>query len=62
MLETPVRMLLGWPQPGGARDTLVGRHEAFMALGIEYGFVIILAIGTALLWRLGLRRYAAFGG
>jgi ABC-2 type transport system permease protein len=62
MLETPVRMLQGWPMAGGARDTLAGRHEAFLSLGIEYGFVVILAVATALLWRQGLRRYAAFGG
>lgn len=62
MLETPVRMLLGWPLPGGARDTIVGRHEAFLSLGIEYGFVLILGVMTALLWRVGLRRYSAFGG
>lgn len=62
MLETPVRMLLGWPMAGGARDTLAGRAEAFTSLGIEYVFVLVLLVGVALLWRAGLRRYAAFGG
>lgn len=62
MLDTPVQMLLGWPLPGGARDTIAGRHAAFASLGIEYGFVILLTVAVALLWRRGLRRYAAFGG
>jgi len=62
MLETPVRMLLGWPMPGGGRDTLAGRGEALWALCIEYGYVVILAAAVALLWRAGLRRFAAFGG
>lgn len=62
ILETPVRMLLGWPLPGGARDTLAGRSEAFLALGIEYAYVGGLTLVMALLWRAGLRRYAAFGG
>lgn len=62
MLETPVRMLMGWPLVGGAKDTLTGRAEAFASLGIEYGYVVVLLVGVALLWRAGLRRYAAFGG
>jgi ABC-2 type transport system permease protein len=62
MLESPVRMLLGWPLPGGARDTLVGRGEALASLGIEYGYVVVLVLAVGLLFRTGLRRFAAFGG
>src|SRR5262249_2007842 len=62
MLETPVRMLLGWPLAGGVRDTALGCSQAFASLGIEYGFVVVLAIAVGLLWRAGLKRYASFGG
>ncbi len=62
MLETPVRMLLGWPLVGGARDTLAGRSEAFLSLGVEYAYVFGLLLLLAWLWRAGVRRFAAFGG
>lgn len=61
MLDTPVKMLLGWPIAGGARDTALGRGQALTSLGIEYAYVAVLALLVALLWRRGLRRFAAFG-
>lgn len=62
MLESPVRMLLGWPVAGGAHDTLLGRSEALAALQIEYAYVVGLTLAVVWLWRAGLRRYSAFGG
>lgn len=61
MLEAPVKMLLGWPIAGGARDTAEGRAQAFICLGIEYAYVAALVLAVVLLWRRGLRRFAAFG-
>lgn len=61
MLDAPVKMLLGWPIVGGARDTAAGREQAFICLGIEYAYVAVLMVLVALLWRRGLRRFAAFG-
>jgi ABC-2 type transport system permease protein len=62
MLEAPARMLLGWPLHGGVRDTLAGREQAFIALAVEYGYVVGLLLAVSLVWRAGVRRYAAFGG
>jgi ABC-2 type transport system permease protein len=61
MLDAPVKMLLGWPIVGGARDTALGRWLAYKTLGIEYAYVALLGLLVMLLWRRGLRRYAAFG-
>ena len=61
MLDAPVKMLLGWPLAGGARDTTAGRWLAYKTLGIEYAYVAVLALAVAFVWRRGLRRYAAFG-
>lgn len=61
MLDAPVKMLLGWPIEGGARDTALGRGQALTSLGIEYAYVAVLALLVVLLWRRGLRRFAAFG-
>ena len=61
MLDAPVKMLLGWPVEGGARDTALGRGQALTSLCIEYAYVAVLALLVVLLWRRGLRRFAAFG-
>ena len=61
MLDAPVKMLLGWPTEGGARDTALGRGQALTSLCIEYAYVAVLALLVVLLWRRGLRRFAAFG-
>ncbi len=61
MLDAPVKMLLGWPLLGGGRDTVAGRWLAYKTLGIEYAYVALLALAVALVWRRGLRRFAAFG-
>lgn len=61
MLDAPVKMLLGWPQAGGARDAALGRAQALKSLGIEYAYVALLTLAVVLLWRRGLRRFAAFG-
>lgn len=67
MLEVPVKILLGWPMPGGGdggaalRDTAAGRAEALLAVGVAYLYVCVLLGGVMWLWRKGLRRFAAFG-
>lgn len=60
-LDVPVKILLGWPVDGGARDTAEGIALAYQHLGVQYLYVLALSGGAALLWRAGLRRYAAFG-
>lgn len=60
-LDVPVRILLGWPMAGGARDTAAGIALAYQHVGIQYAYVLLLAGAAALLWRAGLRRFAAFG-
>jgi ABC-2 type transport system permease protein len=61
MLDAPVKMLLGWPVTGGTRDTEAGRWLAYQSLGIEYAYVVVLIGALLLVWRHGLRRFAAFG-
>ncbi|MCS6913137.1 MAG: ABC-2 family transporter protein [Myxococcales bacterium] len=57
MLDFPVRLLLGLPGLQGS-----AAHAAVLShLVVEYAYVAGLLIAVALLWRAGLRRYAAFG-
>jgi ABC-2 type transport system permease protein len=62
-LDVPVKIVLGWPDAsqGGARDTAAGIALAYQHLGIQYAYVLVLSVAAALLWRAGLRRFAAFG-
>lgn len=60
-LDVPVRILLGWPVAGGARDTAEGLALAYQHLGVQYLYALGLGGLAALLWRAGLRRFAAFG-
>jgi ABC-2 type transport system permease protein len=52
MLAFPVEMIIG----------MQGRTRALTELGIQWLFVAVLATTAAGVWRLGLRRFAAFGG
>jgi ABC-2 type transport system permease protein len=52
MLAFPVEMVIG----------LQSRARALTELGIQWAFVAGLALVAAGFWRLGLRRFAAFGG
>jgi len=52
MLAFPVEMVVG----------MQDRGRAFLELGIQWAFVGLLLAGAAGVWRLGLRRFAAFGG
>jgi ABC-2 type transport system permease protein len=52
MLAFPVEMIVG----------MQSRGRALLELGIQWTFVAVLLAGAAAVWRLGLRRYAAFGG
>lgn len=54
MLDLPVRLLMGGEGGGG------GLQVARLLL-LEYAYVALLTLGMALLWRRGLRRFAAFG-
>jgi ABC-2 type transport system permease protein len=38
------------------------RGEALRELAIQWAFVALLAVAARLVWRSGLRRFAAFGG
>jgi len=52
MLAFPVEMVTG----------LTPRAVALAELGIQWGFVLLLALAARTAWRVGLRRFAAFGG
>jgi ABC-2 type transport system permease protein len=56
----PFRFMLAFPV-----DNLVGlmsRRQALLALGAQWGYVILFAVLALRVWRAGLRRFAAFGG
>jgi ABC-2 type transport system permease protein len=56
----PFRYMLGFPA-----ELLIGmldRSTALTQLAIQWGFVGVLLAGALTTWRLGVRRYAAFGG
>jgi ABC-2 type transport system permease protein len=52
MLAFPVEMVIG----------MTPRGEALRELAIQWAFVALLAVAARLVWRSGLRRFAAFGG
>lgn len=52
MLAFPVEMVTG----------LTPRGAALLELGIQWLFVVALALAARATWRLGLRRFAAYGG
>ncbi|HET6923148.1 MAG TPA: ABC-2 family transporter protein [Anaeromyxobacteraceae bacterium] len=52
MLAFPVEMVVG----------MLPRERALLELGVQWGFVGLLGLLAAAAWRLGLRRFAAFGG
>jgi ABC-2 type transport system permease protein len=52
MLAFPVEMIVG----------MTPRAAALAELGIQWLFVAALALAARAIWRLGLRRFAAFGG
>jgi ABC-2 type transport system permease protein len=56
----PFRYTLAFPV-----ETLIGRLapvEALQDLGIQWGFVALLGLAAAIMWRAGMRRFVAFGG
>ncbi len=52
MLAFPVEMVIG----------MQARSRALAELAVQWLFVVLLAVGARAMWRLGLRRFAAFGG
>lgn len=52
MLAFPVEMAIG----------MLSREQALLDLGRQWGFVGLLGVLAAAAWRLGVRRFAAFGG
>jgi ABC-2 type transport system permease protein len=52
MLAFPVENALG----------LIDRPRALTALGWQWGYVLAFGLASLGLWRLGLRRFAAYGG
>jgi len=56
----PFRYMLAFPV-----ETVIGMHgrsQALRELCVQWLFVILLAAAARVVWRFGLRRYAAFGG
>jgi ABC-2 type transport system permease protein len=56
----PFRYMLAFPV-----ETVIGMHgrgQALRELCVQWLFVLLLAAAARLAWRLGLRRYAAYGG
>jgi len=72
----PVKLFPGWLrsavewlpfrfQVGLPVELLTNGHswgEAVRLVGVQWGWVAALGAGTALLWKNGLKRYAAYGG
>ncbi len=52
MLAFPVEALVG----------LLDRRQALVALGAQSGYVVLFGLLAQWVWRVGLRRFAAFGG
>lgn len=52
MLAFPVEMVVG----------MTPRGAALAELGVQWGFVALLGLGARAAWRMGLRRFAAYGG
>jgi ABC-2 type transport system permease protein len=55
----PFRYMLGFPV-----ELLTGmltRGRAFMELGIQWGFVLVLGVAGIKMWSAGVRRFEAFG-
>ena len=52
MLAFPVEMVIG----------MTSRGTALRELAFQWVFIGLLAVGARLAWRVGLRRFAAFGG
>jgi ABC-2 type transport system permease protein len=52
MLSFPVENVLG----------LIDRAETFRALGIQWGWALVLLFAALGSWRSGVRRYSAYGG
>jgi ABC-2 type transport system permease protein len=52
MLAFPVELVIG----------MTPRAAALRELGIQWLFVVVLALAVRAVWRAGLRRFAAFGG
>ncbi len=56
----PFRYMLGFPV-----EMIIGmtpRGQALLELAVQWGFVVVLLVGARALWRVGLRRYSAYGG
>jgi ABC-2 type transport system permease protein len=56
----PFRFMLGFPV-----ETLVGlldRQQALAALGAQWGYAALFGALALWVWRVGVRRFAAFGG
>jgi ABC-2 type transport system permease protein len=52
MLSFPVELVIG----------MTPRAEALRELALQWTYVAVLAVAARVTWRLGLRRFAAFGG
>lgn len=52
MLAFPAEMLTG----------MLDRQRALAELAVQGGFIVVLFLGARITWRLGLRRFAAYGG
>jgi ABC-2 type transport system permease protein len=52
MLAFPVEMIVG----------MTPRRAALAELAVQWLFVVVLALAARATWRLGLRRFAAYGG
>jgi ABC-2 type transport system permease protein len=52
MLAFPVENMLG----------LIDRREALVDLGLQWSWVVFFLLATTVLWRVGMKRFGAFGG
>jgi ABC-2 type transport system permease protein len=56
----PFRFMLGFPVE--ALVGLLDRRQALVALGVQWGYAALFGALALWVWRVGVRRFAAFGG
>jgi ABC-2 type transport system permease protein len=56
----PFRFMLGYPVE--IFVGLMGPREALQQLAVQWGYVLVLFGAALLVWRAGVKRFAAFGG
>ena len=60
LIWLPFRSLLAFPVENALG--IMDRRTSIEALGIQWGWIALMFVLCAIVWRAGTRRFAAFGG